>query len=82
MITIDELNKSVSVNNANADYVIVDGQIFQLTDGSIYLSNLNTMYDVEVVQVVEENHIPKPEPEIIPDPEIVEQVVIEDIILP
>lgn len=70
MITIDELNKSVSVNNANADYVIVDGQIFQLTDGSIYLSNLNTMYDVEVVQVVEENHIPKPEPEIVePIPE-------------
>ena len=70
MITIDALNKSVSVNNANADYVIVDGQIFQLTDGSIYLSNLNTMYDVEVVQVVEENHIPKPEPEIVePIPE-------------
>ena len=67
MITIDELNKSVSVNNANADYVIVDGQIFQLTDGSIYLSNLNTMYDVEVVSILESNYIPKPEPEVIPE---------------
>jgi len=73
MITIDELNKSVSVNNANADYVIVDGQIFQLTDGSIYLSNLNTMYDVEVVSILESNYIPKPEPEVIP-----EEIISED----
>ena len=73
MITLDELNKSVSVNNANADYVIVDGQIFQLTDGSIYLSNLNTMYDVEVASILESNYIPKPEPEVIP-----EEIIIED----
>ena len=70
MILIDNENKSVTVTGTAGDYVIVDGQIFQLTDGSIYLSNLNTMYDVEVVQVVEENHIPKPEPEIVePIPE-------------
>ena len=71
MITIDNENKGLTVTNANADYVIVDGQIFQLTDGSIYLSNLNTMYDVEVLYVTESQSIPRPvEPipeEIIPD---------------
>ena len=73
MIKINEADRSVTVVNANADYVIVDGQIFQLTDGSIYLSNLNTMYDVEVVSILESNYIPKPEPEVIP-----EEIIIED----
>ena len=73
MIKINEADRSVTVVNANADYVIVDGQIFQLTDGSIYLSNLNTMYDVEVVSILESNYIPKPEPEVIP-----EEIISED----
>ena len=73
MITIDNENKGLTVTNANADYVIVDGQIFQLTDGSIYLSNLNTMYDVEVVSILESNYTLKPEPEVIP-----EEIISED----
>ena len=71
MITINELNKSVSVTGTAGDYVIVDGQLFKLTDGEIFLSNLPSFYDVEVLYVTESQSIPRPvEPipeEIIPD---------------
>jgi len=62
MIKINEVDRSVTVVNENADYVVVDGQIFPLTEGNIFLSNLPTLYDVEVIQVLESHYIPKPEP--------------------
>ena len=78
MITIDLENKSVSVKDTAGDYVIVDGQLFALTNGEIFLSNLPTMYDVEVLYVTEDHHIPKPEPEPIPEEVIPEELPEED----
>lgn len=77
MITINENEKSVVITNSTGDIVRVDGSEFELVNGGIELVNLPSFYDVVVYQKIEENHIPKPEPEILPDPEIVEEPIPE-----
>lgn len=72
MIYVDEVNKSVAVTNSTGTRVKVDGTEFQLVDGEITLVNLPSVYDVEVLEVVEENHIPRP----------VVEVPVEEIIVP
>ena len=40
----------------------VDGNRFELNNGSIDLVNLPSLYDIVIYKKVEENHIPKPAP--------------------
>jgi hypothetical protein len=72
MIIVDEVNKNVTVTNSTGTRVKVDGIEFELVDGEISLVNLPSVYDVEVLEVVEENHIPRP----------VVEVPVEEIIVP
>lgn len=72
MIIVDEVNKNVAVTNSTGTRVKIDGTEFELVDGEISLVNLPSVYDVEVLEVVEENHIPRP----------VVEVPVEEIIVP
>jgi len=72
MIIVDEVNKNVAVTNSTGTRVKVDGTEFELVEGEIFLVNLPSVYDVEVLEVVEENHIPRP----------VVEVPVEEIIIP
>jgi len=71
MITINEQDKSVTITNSEGDFVRIDGNEYQLTNGQISIVNLPSYYDVEVFHKVEENHIERPiieEPiEIVPE---------------
>jgi len=62
MITIDETTKSVFVRESDGDMIEVDGNRFELNNGSIDLVNLPSLYDIVIYKKVEENHIPKPKP--------------------
>ena len=59
MITIDEATKSVFVRESDGDMIEVDGNRFELNNGSIDLVNLPSLYDIVIYKKVEENHIPK-----------------------
>lgn len=72
MIIVDEVNKNVTVTNSTGTRVKVDGTEFELVDGEISLVNLPSVYDVEVLEVVEEAHIPRP----------VVEVPVEEIVVP
>lgn len=80
MIIVDEVNKNVTVTNSTGTRVKVDGTEFDLVDGEISLVNLPSVYDVEVIEVVEQNHIPRPEPEVV----VLEEIIVpeEEIIIP
>lgn len=75
MITVNEELKEVFISESEGDVVVVDGSTFILTNGSIELRNLPSVYDVEVFKKVEENHIERPiieEPiQIVPEEEII-----------
>ena len=60
MIQINEQDKSVTVTNSEGDIVRIDGNEYQLTNGSISIVNLPSVYDVEVFKRIEENHIERP----------------------
>lgn len=73
MITINEQDKSVTIDSPNATMVRIDGNEHQLTNGQISIVNLPSYYDVEVFHKVEENHIERPvieEPIIQQEPEL------------
>ena len=84
MITINETDKSVTVTDSEGDMVRIDGNEYQLVNGSISVVNLPSFFDVEVFKKVEENHIPKPIPELIENIEelIIEEPIIEEEPLP
>lgn len=79
MIIVDEVSKNVAVTNSTGTRVKVDGTEFELVEGEISLVNLPSVYDVEVLEVVEENHIPRPAIEV-----PVEEIIIpeEEVIVP
>ena len=60
MITINELNKSVTITDSEGDFVRIDGNEYQLVNGGISVVNLPSFFDVEVFKKVEENHIERP----------------------
>lgn len=72
MIVINENDRSVTITNSTGTIVKIDGNEYTLTNGGIELVNLPSFYDVEVLEVVEENHIPRP----------VVEVLVEEIIVP
>ena len=60
MIQVNKELKDVIISESEGDIVIIDGNIYQLTNGSIELRNLPSLYDVIVYKVIEENHIERP----------------------
>jgi len=85
MIIVNEELKEVFISESEGDVVVVDGTTFALTNGSIELRNLPSVYDVEVFKKVEENHIERPIPEPVEEPifeEIIEEPIIEEEPLP
>lgn len=57
MITINEQDKSVTITNSEGDMVRIDGNEYQLVNGSISVVNLPSFQDVEVYKKIEENHL-------------------------
>jgi len=60
MIEVNQELRDVIISGTAGDYVVIDGNTFKLTNGSIELRNLPSVYDVEVYKVIEENHIERP----------------------
>lgn len=79
MITVDEVSKSVTITESEGDIVRIDGGEFQLVDGAISIVNLPSVYDVEVFKKVEENHIPKTEPDPVEELPFEEPIIEEEV---
>ena len=79
MITINEQDRSVTVTDSEGDIVRIDGNEYQLVDGGISVVNLPSFFDVEVYKKVEENHIPKPEPEPVEEMPFEEPIIEEPV---
>ena len=73
---IQIIDNQIRIDVPNSKIAIIDGQTYELVDGKILIANRPTSYDITVYGILEENHIPRPEPEIVEESIVTEPEVI------